>query len=220
MISQKKCWRNNNTSSGEGSKLVNLFFLPNESDNMRTLNYLRGCVPTALLLQSMHMSSPSSPRFQIPHQPTHQLLLPLALNWDVSFWEEALCDSHITNALFHLSISITPICLIRLTHAHYVPGHVLYTLHILTHSSSPPAYMILLLYSLCRWGNRDPQRLINSPYLRCNRARMKTPEYSFSVHFLIIHAISPLKVSKFPYTILFCLPPASDWELLKVETMS
>jgi hypothetical protein len=71
-ISQRRCWSNDHLSSGEGSKLVNLFFLPNEPGNMRTLNYLSGRVPAPLLPQALYTLSPAFPKLQCPtHPPTH-----------------------------------------------------------------------------------------------------------------------------------------------------
>lgn len=92
-------------SSGEGSKLMNLFFLPNESGNIRTLNYLKGCVPTLLLLQSLHMLSPTFPRFQVPHPPTNPYSLWLSTEKSLS-GRENFSDSHMTNALLPLCISV------------------------------------------------------------------------------------------------------------------
>ena len=69
-------------SSGKGSKLVNLFFLPNESGSMRTLNYWRRCVPAHSCFSLCTRTHPPFLRLQMsrPHTNPYFCWLPTKMS--------------------------------------------------------------------------------------------------------------------------------------------
>lgn len=216
--SQKRCWRNDNLSSGEGSKLVNLFFLPNKSGNMRTLHYLRGCVPTTLLSIFTHILPPSPGS----KRPAHPLTPP-------PFCSQLRCHflggsppwhPHDKGLCFLACVSMTPICIsIRLTSTCYVPGHVLSVSCAWTHPLSSPACMKYYYYPHFTDEATEVQRGWEIYLLKVIESQMQDQECSFGVCFLIFRSVPPLRVSKSPSNILFCVSPAPDYKLLKCFTV-